>query len=665
MHDKPLKHIKFIFSFGFLLVWGISLLSQKTDSGAIITRSNSGDFEKLKNLRSLMLESKTDSTLQIEHYLQETKTKAINEENPALLAQVSYDLGILYFNQGNYIKAIPTLQSALDNVPNLEYSDSLILYNNITIAFTEIKAYNSAVQYVSTLEYLIYKDPIAYRKLKNNVTSLDGLYYNLGMFEDAIRIFRLKKSKGENLNKSKPYQYTVDLYDLARYFSADQQPDSALHYYQIARNMVESSNFDNKEYFLGLIKGSTAEAFIQQNKYEDAIPLLKEDYVSSLRAKDYLNSAKNLNILAYCELKTNELDNALRHLQGVKELITKQTAPEIYYTNTLYLSKAFGALAQYDSAYLYAKKFIRLTDSIASTRNIEKSAQLELSVELRHKEQIMQKALLQMHKQKQRADKDHQYLKWILISLIVLAILFVIVLLQLRKRNNQKTKLQDLIVNYEQKTQLVEKSLHEKEYLLKEIHHRVKNNLQIVSGILQLQAVHSKNKEFKDIMKQSQNRIQSMALIHQMLYQNDDIRYIPFKSYLEKLSNQIMSALMIDFNKVKINIITEEIKLDVETAIPLGLIVNELLSNAIKHAYPDNQEGVIDVWLKNDSKNQYTLIVADDGVGLPNDFNLESTKTLGLQLVGMLSKQMNSKLSYRVNGGAEFSIKFSRQNQEK
>jgi two-component sensor histidine kinase len=665
MHKKPLQHIKIILSLSILFVWGTTLFAQAVDSGTIITQSNSKDFEKLKNLRSLMFESKTDSIPKIEQYLQEIKTTAIQEENPSLLAQVNYNLGVFYFNQGNYIKSIPTLQSALDNIPDLNYSDSLILYNNITIAFTEIKAFNSAVQYVSTLEYLIYKDPIAYGKLKNNITSLDGLYYNLNMYEDAIRVFRLKKSKGENLNKAKPYQYTVDLYDLARYFSANQQSDSALHYYQIARNMVESSNFENKEYFLGLIKGSTAEAFIQQNKYEDAIPLLKEDYVSSLRAKDYLNSAKNLNILAYCELKTNELDNALRHLQGVRELINRRNAPEIHYTNTLYLSKTFGALAQYDSAYLYAKRFIHLTDSIASNRHIKKSAQLAVSVELRHKEQIMQKALLQMHKQKQRSKKDQQYLKWIFISLIILAVLFVIVLLQLRKKNAQKTKLQDLIINYEQKTKLVEKSLHEKEYLLKEIHHRVKNNLQIVSGILQLQAIHSKNKEFKDIMKQSQNRIQSMALIHQMLYQNDDIRYIPFKSYLEKLSNQIMSGLMIDFNKVKINIITEEIKLDVETAIPLGLIVNELLSNAIKHAYPENQEGVIDVWLKHDSDHQYTLIVADDGVGLPNDFNLESTNTLGLQLVGMLSKQMNSKLMYRVNGGAEFSIKFSRQNQKK
>ncbi len=124
-----------------------------------------------------------------------------------------------------------------------------------------------------------------------------------------------------------------------------------------------------------------------------------------------------------------------------------------------------------------------------------------------------------------------------------------------------------------------------------------------------------------------------------------------------------MSALMVDANKIKVNIIIEEIKLDVEKAIPLGLIVNELLSNSIKYAYPDGKPGIVDVWLKKGSNNQFSLIVSDDGVGLPNDFNLDSANSLGLQLVNMLSKQLKAKLSYRENNGAEFTIKFNLENQ--
>tara|TARA_R110002050_G_scaffold299089_1_gene463788 strand:- start:18918 stop:20906 length:1989 start_codon:yes stop_codon:yes gene_type:complete len=648
-----------------VLLFGLILFSPSVSAQDFVNDPTNEQevIAQLLSYRNEILKTTPDSLYTYESRLQEYKINAINEENPYVLANVNFNLGLIYFGSEKYIKAIPTLQSALENIPNLTYSDSLMLYNDITISFTEIKAFNSAVQYVGTLEYLINKNPKEYATLATNISSLDGLYFNLGMYNDAIRVFRQKQARGENLSKAKPYQYAVDLFDLARYFKANLQPDSALHYYNIARNIVESSNFENKDYFLGLIKGNIAEAFIQQHKYEEAIPLLKEDYVASLRAKDFINSTKDLNILAYCEFKTGEIDNALRHLQGVRDLISPNDAPDLYYTNTLYLSQAFSSLSQFDSAYYYAKKYIYLTDSIASNRSIEKSAQLAVSVELKHKEQIMQKALLQVHKEKLNAQNSKLTLEWIIGASGFLAILFLLVLFLLQKKTSQKTKLQNLIIDYEHKTKLVEKSLEEKEYLLKEIHHRVKNNLQIISGILKLQSVHSKNKEFKDIMQQSQNRIQSMALIHQMLYQNEDIRYIPFKGYLEKLTHQIASTYMVDTNHIKVDVLIEEIKFDVETAIPLGLIVNELLSNAFKHAYPEGQNGNIVIWLKHDSKNEFNLIVKDDGIGLPDGIDINSASSLGLQLVSMLTKQMKSNFTYKNDGGAEFSIKFSIQNQ--
>ncbi|MGB0391188.1 MAG: tetratricopeptide repeat-containing sensor histidine kinase [Salibacteraceae bacterium] len=664
MHRLRLHHftaaiIAVTFAFGafYTKVWS------NNEESAFADIVNS-EIEKVKALRMQLNTPVMDSLADIENYLLDLKLKAINNEEAELLAEISYNLGILYFNTQEYIKAIPPLQSALDNISDLTYSDSLLLYNNITIAFTEIKAYNSAVQYVGELEYLINKNPKEYNRITNNVISLDGLYYNLGMYDDAIRVFKIKTSKGENLVRSDPYRYAVDLFDFARYFSANKQPDSALHYYNRAKSIVESSNFENSDYFLGLIQGNAAQALIQKNKFQEAIPLLKEDYASSLRANDMANSAKILNILAYCEFKTGDIDNALRHLQAVKTHVSQHDEDKTFYNNTLYLSQAFGKLQQYDSAYWYAKKYISLTDSIAATRNIEKSAQLAVSVELRHREQIMQKALLQMHKQKLNAAKNKETFNWVLGATAILAISFISVLFLFRKQSLQKSKLTALIADYETKTQEVEKSLHEKEYLLKEIHHRVKNNLQIVSGILQLQALHSKNKEIKYIMNESQTRIKSMALIHQMLYQNEDIRYIPFKKYLEKLSMQIMSALMVDSNRIKVNIIIKEIHLDVEKAIPLGLIVDELLSNAIKYAYPKDATGQIDIWLKNDNIGEYTLVVSDDGVGLPPDFDITRTNTLGLQLVTMLSKQLKSEIKLNSRKGTEISLKFKIQNQE-
>ncbi len=658
MFKLRLHHITIVLVTVFICILSFAVQASEPADRIPFPKQKETAMDRLIWLREQMETSHIDSNIAVEQYFQVIKLRAIKDENPGLLANASYNLGILYFNSENYIKAIPPLQSALDNVPNLQYSDSLLLYNHITIAFKEIRAFNSAVQYVSTLEYLMNKNPQEYDRISNNVMSLDGLYYNLGMYSDAIRVFRQKKSKGINMVRSDPYKYAVDAFDLGRYFSANKQPDSALHYYNISRGIVESSNFENGEYFLGLIKGNSAETLIQQKKYEQAIPLLKENYVTSLREKDLSNSAKTLNLLAHCEQKTGDIDNALRHLQAVKNHTNRLKDGDIMYTNTLYLSQTFGKLQQYDSAYWYSKRYIQLTDSIQATRNIEKSAQLSVSAELQHKEQIMQKALVQMHKEKQSSDKNKQILNWIIAAAVLLAISFVTVLILLRKQSASKNRLKKLLVSHEQKTSEVEKSLHEKEYLLKEIHHRVKNNLQIVSGILQLQALHSKNKEIKHIMNESQNRIQSMALIHQMLYQNEDFRNIAFKQYVHKLNLQIMSSLMVDSNRIKINIIVKDVYLDVETAIPLGLIVNELLTNAVKYAYPEDSQGQIDVWLKSDSDNNYELIVSDDGVGLSEGFNITSTNTLGLQLVNMLSKQLKSELKYRNNSGAEFSIKF-------
>ena len=443
----------FIIASATVLFLLVSFSLGATEESSIPFPSNiKTENEQLLWIRKQLTNHQLDTNKGLETFLSDKKLKAITEENPELLANTSYSLGLYYFNTENYIKAIPTLQSALDNVPNLTYSDSLLLYNNITIAFTSIRAFNSAVQYVGTLEYLIKKNPKAYLLIKNNVMSLDGLYFNLNMYPDAIRIFREKREAGINMVRSDPYKYAVDAFDFGRYFSANKQADSALHYYQVARGIVESSNFKNGDYFLGLIKGNMAEAFIQQEKYDEAIPLLKEHYVASLRVKNLESSAKTLNILAYCEQRTGDIDNALRHLQAVKQMDFPKTDNNILYTNTLYLSQTFGLLNQYDSAYWYSKKYINMTDSIAATRNIKKSAQLSVSVELRHKEQIMQKALVQMHKQQQTAKKNKQTLNWIIGASVLLAISFITVLVLLRQQNKSKQKLKNLLVAHEQKT---------------------------------------------------------------------------------------------------------------------------------------------------------------------------------------------------------------------
>ena len=178
----------------------------------------------------------------------------------------------------------------------------------------------------------------------------------------------------------------------------------------------------------------------------------------------------------------------------------------------------------------------------------------------------------------------------------------------------------------------IKKSLQVKDMLLKEIHHRVKNNLMVISSLLNLQSRCIKDEASKSIFKDSQNRARSMAMIHELLYQSSDLKSINFGNYINKLTNELCSVYITDPNKIKLNMDIGDIMLDINTAIPLGLIVNELVSNSMKHAFPNNKQGKIDIKFNLDNGN-YSMIVSDNGVGFPQDYNIENSDSLGLKIV--------------------------------
>jgi PAS domain S-box-containing protein len=202
----------------------------------------------------------------------------------------------------------------------------------------------------------------------------------------------------------------------------------------------------------------------------------------------------------------------------------------------------------------------------------------------------------------------------------------------------------------------VKKSLGEKEVLLREIHHRVKNNLQIITSLLHLQEVSIDDEELVNILKESESRVNSMAIIHETLYQSPNLTDINFKQYLEKLVYDILYTYGIKKGIIDIQLDIDDINLNIDTAIPLGLIINELITNTVKYAFPQN-EGTITIKLKSLSNNM-EITIADDGIGLPKDINLENPETLGLQLVHSLIGQLDGKLKLNNDNGTEFKIIF-------
>lgn len=205
-------------------------------------------------------------------------------------------------------------------------------------------------------------------------------------------------------------------------------------------------------------------------------------------------------------------------------------------------------------------------------------------------------------------------------------------------------------------------SLKEKEILLKEIHHRVKNNLQIISSLLNLQQVYIEDENTKSVLLNIKNRIKSMSLVHEKLYIGDNLGKIKIKNYISALLNNIFTSYLLGNKKINYNFECNElISFDIEYTINIGLIINEIVSNSLKHAFDNKNTGNINIELREDN-NIYQLIIEDDGIGISNNFNTNDLKTLGVNLIYSFVSQINGKIDIESIKGSKFIITFRYEN---
>ncbi|MGZ7096367.1 MAG: sensor histidine kinase, partial [Methanobacterium sp.] len=203
----------------------------------------------------------------------------------------------------------------------------------------------------------------------------------------------------------------------------------------------------------------------------------------------------------------------------------------------------------------------------------------------------------------------------------------------------------------------LKETLNEKDLLVKEIHHRVKNNLTVFSSLLNLQSRYIKDKEALDIFKESQDRAKSMAIIHEDLYQSSDLKRINFGEYINKLSINLFQTYVTNPDLINLNIDAEEVMLDINLAIPLGLILNELVTNVMKHAFKVDKKGEIKIKFHS-KEGEYTLTVSDNGIGFPEGLDYTNIDSLGLKLVNSLTEQIGGKIELDKTHGTTFNIIF-------
>ena len=204
----------------------------------------------------------------------------------------------------------------------------------------------------------------------------------------------------------------------------------------------------------------------------------------------------------------------------------------------------------------------------------------------------------------------------------------------------------------------IHNSLKEKEVLLKEIHHRVKNNLQVISSLLYLQGTQIRDKQTAQVFKDSQSRVKAMALVHERLYQSSDLARIDFAGYVQDVTHHLLRSYQTSQTNIRLNLDVDPVSFNIDTAIPCALIVNELVSNSMKYAFANRCDGEIRIRLAQESDDNLNLLISDNGIGFPENMSLEKTDSLGLQLVHNLTSQLNGTVQIRNRGGAEVDIRF-------
>lgn len=392
-------------------------------------------------------------------------------------------------------------------------------------------------------------------------------------------------------------------------------------------------------------------------------------------------------------LVTGQLQKASFHLSKNFTLLKKQ--PDLIQLSNLHL-QAFqldSLKGNLSSAIAHYQQYKGLQDSVFNERKSNQLIAYQVQYETEKKEQELQlkekdielkeQNIQVLSKEKVLQQEQIKQAKLLRNGIVGGAILLLLLLgviynrYRLKQQSNrllqaqqsklqeqheelqtQQASLQEQQQQIQEKNQDLEQLLVEKERLLKEIHHRVKNNLQIVMSLLNSQAASLQDKAALSAIQDSQNRVQAMALIHQKLYQGEGVARIPMKAYVEEVVAYLQDTYALS-RQVSFKLFIEPIELDVNLAVPLGLIINEAITNAFKYAFPGERSGTVQVNLRQKADTLYELTIEDDGVGLPKAYDPSQSRSLGMTLIHGFSAQLGAELSIESSQGVKLSLLFT------
>ncbi|MFX0558046.1 sensor histidine kinase [Maribacter sp. CXY002] len=570
-------------------------------------------------------------------------------------AIVNYQLiqSQIYNDLGDYEKSLALTK---------ELYDTLELYNIDTqILILELMDSNYA-----KLE--LYDKQIEIRRRKRDLGITDNIFFydiysNLGQHRKAMKDYMTEEKK--NIADDDFFAQAVYNNNIGNYLRLDKSTPTALSYFNKANALIDvyfsdvikvktDNQINEANTLKGIILGNIGKCHVQLKEYEAAIPFLEESILTIKKHKSgkFLSELmENILAIANCYL---QLDNFEKATDYLTDDLNPIKAENILQKNRLY-AMYYDKTGDFKSSATYLKRNIRIRDSIDLKESNIKSQQLAavINQEVEYSKGMIEEQKKALEKSRNDIAEKDKSISLVFISLVFTLMGFAgLVYAYLKSIKNQR-----LIA--EQK-HIIENSLVEKDSLLKEIHHRVKNNLQMVSSLLSLQTKNTRSKAAIQALEEGKSRVKAMALIHQKLYQNDDLSVIEMQGYIESLINSVQSVYKKGGHNINITIDAEGVELDIDRAIPFGLILNELVSNSFKYAFPhDEENGKIYIHLRKISGSEGFFEYTDNGVGLPEDTQERAESSMGIRLMNRLANQLQTTLNTdKTSQGVRFWFNF-------
>lgn len=591
-------------------------------------------------------------------YCKEEYDIYVSEPETLNLAKCSKDLGVLYLYNHQYDLSIKYLSEARDLFFKLnEKEEAALVINRIGQLKKITKQYGQALKdYLQSLK--IFEEINDKKQIAKSYNNIGIIHKLLSNYEKSKEFYQKSLQIGKEINDS---SIIADAYNnWGNVLRVEKVFDLAEDYYFKSLNYRAgySNSIIYKSRKSSYVYNNLGLTYLEKKNYNKAIEFFMMAIEIKFSIKDWESLTSTYSNIAEAYLAINDFKNAHEYLSKAQEIALNGNSSDLVfiYKN---LSLAYEKENDFKKALNYLQKSIKIKDSL--TKINQADVVLLLTAQFDHENQkneidLLEKKNQQLTQQQNEineSEKRYVSLNRIMIFLIVALIIAVIV--AYRKATFAKTTAEQLEeTNKELVKTLISKD--EKDILIKEIHHRVKNNLQIIKSLVRLQLAVSENQEANEILSEFEQRVSSMALVHEELYKSKDLTKVKVKHYLTELVTNLIHTYSI--KKVDTDINIESITFGIDTVVPLGLLVNEIISNALKHGIKDIDKGKIICRITPLKGNKYELFIGDNGAGFPENFNFENPATLGLELIQTLSEQLNGEIEIINNDGAFYKITF-------